>query len=73
MENEALFERLPLMCSELMEWFRDRTEGEYGGTTCDDILARSPDRRACISLIAETYEKVLSILETPVMIHEGRV
>ena len=49
---------------ELTDWFRKRTEGEYGGPKCDEILSKSPDKRACVALIVETYEKVRSLLES---------
>ncbi len=52
----------PLMLTELVDWFRERTEGHYGGMRCDDILASKPDKSACLALIDETYDKVLSIL-----------
>ena len=63
-DNEPQRESLPLMISELVEWFRQRTEVSYGSVKCDDILLKGPDRRACMSLILETYEKVISILES---------
>ncbi|MGD0229805.1 MAG: DVU_1555 family C-GCAxxG-C-C protein [Syntrophorhabdales bacterium] len=63
-DGEAQHERLPLMFFELTEWFRERTEGPFGGMKCDSILTRSPDKRACAVLVSETYEKVLSILES---------
>src|SRR5208337_5482575 len=63
-DDEVPDNRLPLMLSELTEWFRGRTGGPFGGMRCDDIVARSPDKRACIGLIAETYGQVLAILET---------
>ncbi len=59
---ESSREDLPLMISELVEWFKQRTGPDYGGITCDDILLVSPDKRACIILVSETYKKVLSIL-----------
>jgi C_GCAxxG_C_C family probable redox protein len=61
--TEASDERLPLMLYELTGWFRERTAAAFGDVRCDDILTVSPDKRACIPLIAETYRKVVSILE----------
>ena len=61
-DDEVADNRLPLMYSELTDWFRRRT-GSFGGIRCDDILAGSPDKRACIGLITETYEQVLAILK----------
>jgi hypothetical protein len=63
-DKESPRETLPLMIYELAEWFRQRTEVPYGGTRCDDILLSNPDKRACMALIIETYEKILSILES---------
>ena len=63
-DNEVPFEGLPLLLSELTDWFRKRTEAAYGGSKCDEILAKSPNRRACLTLMVETYEKVLSLLES---------
>jgi C_GCAxxG_C_C family probable redox protein len=63
-DDEVQYERLPVILWELTDWFRKRTEGGYGGLNCDDILAKSPDKRACLALIVETYEKVRSLLES---------
>jgi hypothetical protein len=63
-DSESPRDTLPLMISELGEWYRQRTGASHGGSRCDDILLKSPDRRACMALILETYEKVLSILES---------
>ncbi len=52
---------LPLMFEELTEWFREKT-APFNGMRCTDILNASPDRRACITLAADTYEKLVSIL-----------
>jgi len=62
-DEEAADERLSLMLSELTEWFRERTDGPFGGMRCDDILAKSPDKRACIGLVADTYDQVREILK----------
>ena len=53
---------VPLMLTELVDWFRGRTEAPYGSMKCDDILAASPDKSACLELVSKTYDKVLSIL-----------
>jgi hypothetical protein len=63
-DKESQRETLPLMIHELVEWFRQRTKVLYGGTGCDDILLPNPDKRVCMTLIIETYEKILSILES---------
>jgi C_GCAxxG_C_C family probable redox protein len=70
-DDEVPNEGLPLMLWELTDWFRKRTEGEYGGPKCDEILSKSPDKRACLSLIVETYEKVESLLESRGLLISG--
>ena len=72
-DKESSRESLPLMISELVEWFRLRTQPSFGGTTCDDILLKSPDKRACLTLIVETYEKILSILQSQGLYLIGRI
>lgn len=62
---------LPFAIYELTAWFRGQTQGPYGGMKCCDILAVSPDKKACLKLIVETYEKVLSILETRGLMPRG--
>jgi hypothetical protein len=55
---------LSLMLEELADWFREKTAMPFGGMRCDDILGVSPDRKACIGLAADTYERLVSILRT---------
>ena len=62
-DDEVPYEKLPLLLWELTDWFRKRTHSDFGGLKCDEILAKSHDKRACIMLIVETYEKMLSLLE----------
>lgn len=62
-DEETAHEELPVMLFELTQWFGERTSGPYGGMRCDQILAHSPDKRACLDLVVETYERVLSILD----------
>jgi C_GCAxxG_C_C family probable redox protein len=54
--------RNPLMMSELAEWFRKTIAAKFGGIRCDDILERHPDKSACGSMVASTYNKVMEIL-----------
>lgn len=70
-DDEAPYEGLPVILWELTDWFRKRTEGDYGGSKCDEILAKSPDKRACATLIVETYEKVRSMLESHNLVMPG--
>jgi len=54
---------LPFAIYDLANWFERQTRSPYGGKRCGDILAVSPDKKACLKLIVGTYEKALSILE----------
>jgi C_GCAxxG_C_C family probable redox protein len=63
-DREVAHRQLPLMLFELTEWFKDRTGGTFEGMKCNEILSRSPDQRVCLSLASETYDKVLSILQS---------
>ena len=62
--DETPHPRLPIMHLEFAEWFKDRTGGSLEGMRCNRILAGSPDRRICLTLVAEAYEMMLSILES---------
>ena len=70
-DDEVPYEGLPVILWELTEWFRKRTETNGGGSKCDEILAKSPDKRACVALIVETYEKVESLLESRGLLLSG--
>ena len=62
--DEEMDEQLPVMLTELSEWFREGMAATYGGMRCDDILAAHPDKRACGPIVAATYAKALEILES---------
>ena len=62
-DDETPNANLPFAIYELVQWFNKETQGTYGGRKCSDILAVSPDKKACLKLIVGTYEKVLSILK----------
>jgi hypothetical protein len=55
---------LPLLLGELSDWFTAKTENSYGGITCGAILAASPDKRACSTLLIATFEKLKAMLAT---------
>lgn len=55
---------LPLLLGELSDWFAQQAERCYGGTLCADILAASPDKRACTILLIATLEKLQAIIVT---------
>jgi hypothetical protein len=63
-DEETPDRQLPLMFLELAEWFKARTGGTLAGMRCEEIMAGCLDQRVCLSLITETYEKVLSILQS---------
>ena len=53
---------LTLMLDELFGWFTVKAETSYGGSRCVDILAASPDKRACTLLLLGTLEKLTTML-----------
>ncbi len=60
-DNEAPDDRYLLMVGELTDWFR-AAANEYGGTRCDEILERFPDRSICGRIVSDTYGKCMDIL-----------
>lgn len=62
-DDETPNGNLPFAIYELVQWFNRETKGAYGGTKCSDILAASPDKKACLKLVVGTYEKVLALLK----------
>ncbi len=50
------------MLDELVDWFRAAADSEYGGTRCNDILARFPNHGKCGQIVADTYGKCMEIL-----------
>ena len=59
---EEVNDKYLLMLSELTDWFHEVGEKEYGGTRCDDILDKYPDRSICGLIVADTYNKCMDIL-----------
>lgn len=55
---------LPLLLGELCDWFAVTAERSYGGNSCEQILAASPDKRACSLLLISTLEKLQSMMAT---------
>jgi len=60
-DTEEPDDRYLLMAGELADWF-GTAAAEYGGTRCDDILDKWPDRSICSRIVADTYEKCIDIL-----------
>lgn len=57
-ERELAASDLPLLLGELVGWFTAQAESAYGGILCGEILASSPDKRACSLLLIATLEKL---------------
>lgn len=56
-------ERLPLMLSELSDWFEEFAASRFTGIRCADIVdTGTPDSSICTNLIAECYGKAMTIL-----------
>lgn len=65
--------RLNVMIQELIVWFEERFGISYGGIECQNILNNDPWNRMlrCPSLVAETYLKVMELLEEEGFISGG--
>ena len=61
-DEEAADDQYMAMAGELADWFRGAAGVEYGGTRCDEILERYPDRSMCGRIVADTYVKCMDIL-----------
>ena len=60
---EEADDRLPLMLSELAEWFEEYATARFGGISCSAIVPDGrPDATVCGGLVSECYGKVLTIL-----------
>jgi C_GCAxxG_C_C family probable redox protein len=60
-EEETANDRYITMIMELTDWFHGTNNEEFGGTRCDDILKKFPDRSICGQIVADTYEKCIDI------------
>ncbi|MBA3035148.1 MAG: C_GCAxxG_C_C family protein [Desulfobacterium sp.] len=64
-DSEKENEKLPLMYSELSEWFEQTACASYNGVLCKDIIgeeASVPDSNICGRLLTDTYNQVMEIL-----------
>lgn len=65
-DEENADDRLPLMLSELMDWFGTEVGGAYGGVLCSEIMGdgdiRHPDPSRCGDIAIKTYAKITRIL-----------
>ncbi len=56
-------ERLPLMLSELSDWFKEYCSTRFNGIRCADIVRDGqPDTTVCGGLVSECYGKALTLL-----------
>ncbi len=61
--DETENERLPLMLSELSQWFEGHCSGSFGGIRCMDIVGEGePDSAVCGGLISACYGRALTLL-----------
>lgn len=66
-DTETASEALPLMLTELSDWFSEQIGAAHGGITCDSIVGEDgPDasRQRCGGIVADTYEETMEILMT---------
>ncbi|MDR3641158.1 MAG: C-GCAxxG-C-C family protein [Humidesulfovibrio sp.] len=64
-DNETPHERAALVLSSFADWFIERTNREYGGSTCTAILGEGvtkPDMSRCGNLLAEAWTRLVGIL-----------
>lgn len=64
-DNEKENEKLPLMYSELSDWFEKTACASYKGISCKDIIgkkASAPDPNICSQILVDTYNQVMEIL-----------
>lgn len=56
--------RLDFMVQALAQWFKDEYGAQYGGITCNQILAGNPANMAarCPGIVVSAYQKVQALL-----------
>jgi hypothetical protein len=61
--DEEVHEKLPLMLTELDQWFEELAISRFGGVKCADIVDDfQPDMAVCGSLIGECFGRTMTIL-----------
>jgi hypothetical protein len=56
-------DRLPLMLSELSDWFKEYSAGRFSGINCSDIVdGGTINTSICGGLVSECYGKAMTIL-----------
>lgn len=64
-DTETASDQLPLMLSEMTEWFDDQVGRRYGGTVCETITGEAGPaaaRQRCASIVADTVARAMQIL-----------
>ena len=64
-DTEQADDKLPLLIESFRDWFQSRTETEFGGNSCEQILGEKstmPNPQRCGGLLTEAYEQIVSIL-----------
>ncbi len=61
--REQASQDLPLLLSELYDWFTTQVDSAAGGISCGAILSASPNKQGCTLLLISTLEKLRSIPE----------
>ncbi len=61
--EQVAHDRLPLMLSELAQWFEEYATTRFGGITCGDIVTDNrPDTAICGGLVSECFGRAMTIL-----------
>ena len=61
--DEEANERLPLMLTELVQWFELLAAPRFGGIHCSDIVGDgTPDNAICSGLVGDCYGKAMTLL-----------
>lgn len=66
-DTETESDQLPLMLSEMTEWFDAQVGGQYGGTLCETITGEdgpATARQRCAVIVGDTFVKAMEILNT---------
>ena len=63
-DEETPDDRHMLMMTELVRWFQEKADSEYGGVRCDDVLEKFPNKAVCGRIVVDTYRKCVAILES---------
>ena len=65
-DEEQPDDRLPLMTTELSEWFAETACAGFPGIRCEDILGgpnQQPDLNRCGGILVKTWARTLEILQ----------